>query len=176
MQTCLSANVRLARPATLRSARTSSIVVVRSKGFGAETAKQKADAEAEASTSKSSGDGDAAALEALEARIRSRRKGRVEPKVKVNAPAVDVATGKAPVDAASEAEQSYLTFLGVYFIWVLVLGLALAGAGFLPEAADIWIQDNLYPNYSWIVLGFLGLSSLYGLYKTGKLPGQIQKL
>ncbi|PNW87025.1 hypothetical protein CHLRE_02g105650v5 [Chlamydomonas reinhardtii] len=174
MQTCFSPNVRLARPGALRSARTSSLVVVRSKGFGSETAKQK-EAEAEASTSKPSGDGDAAALEALEARIKSRRKGRVEPKVKVNAPAVDVATGKAPVDAASEAEQSYLTFLSIYFIWTLVLGLALAGAGFLPEAMDIWIQDNLYPNYSWVILGFLGLSSLYGLYKTGKLPGQIQK-
>ena len=46
----------------------------------------------------------------------------------MNAPAVDVATGKAPVDAASEAEQSYLTFLSIYFIWTLVLGLALAGA------------------------------------------------
>ncbi|KAG2454549.1 hypothetical protein HYH02_000394 [Chlamydomonas schloesseri] len=172
MQTCLSQNMRLARPATLRSARSCSHIVVRSKGFGAETAKQKS--ESEASTSKSSSDGDAAALEALEARIKSRRK-RVEPKVKVNAPAVDVATGKAPADAASELEQSYLGFLGVYFIWVLLLGLALAGAGFLPEEADIWIQDNLYPNYSWIVLGFLGLSSLYGLYKTGKLPGQIQK-
>eukprot|EP00198_Chlamydomonas_reinhardtii_P010417 XP_001699754.1 predicted protein [Chlamydomonas reinhardtii] len=127
MQTCFSPNVRLARPGALRSARTSSLVVVRSKGFGSETAKQPSisllpllvlqkEAEAEASTSKPSGDGDAAALEALEARI-----------------------------------------------------------GFLPEAMDIWIQDNLYPNYSWVILGFLGLSSLYGLYKTGKLPGQIQK-
>ncbi len=47
--------------------------------------------------------------------------------------------------------------------------------GFLPEAVDIWIQDYLYPAYSWIMLGFLAGSSLYGLFKTGKLPGQTQQ-
>ena len=46
--------------------------------------------------------------------------------------------------------------------------------GFLPEATDQWIQDKIYPGYTFTVLAFLGASSLYGLFKTGKLPGQKQ--
>jgi hypothetical protein len=41
----------------------------------------------------------------------------------------------------------------------------------LPEDWDAFISNMLYPNYSPTVLLFLGLSSLYGLWKTGKLPG-----
>lgn len=46
--------------------------------------------------------------------------------------------------------------------------------GFLPTDADAVIQDVVYPSYSPQLLLFLGLSSLYGLFKTGKLPGQSQ--
>ncbi|KXZ44553.1 hypothetical protein GPECTOR_65g171 [Gonium pectorale] len=186
MQTLLARH-RLTRPAIARPGRQHSLTVHASKGFGAEakpvqkraSKEDGEEEEPEASTSTSapptvSTDKDALALEALEARIRSRRK-KVEAKVKVVAPAVDVATGKAPAPAESEAERAYLAFLSFYFVGVLVLGLALAGAGFLPEEVDAWIQDVLYPSYSWIVLGFLGLSSLYGLFKTGKLPGQTQR-
>ena len=35
-------------------------------------------------------------------------------------------------------------------------------------------MDVLYPSYSPLVLVFLGVSSLYGLGKTGLLPGQKQ--
>jgi len=44
----------------------------------------------------------------------------------------------------------------------------------LPEAADAAVTEWLYPSYSPQILVFLGLSSLYGLFKTGKLPGQKQ--
>ena len=47
--------------------------------------------------------------------------------------------------------------------------------GFLPEDWDQWIQDKIYPGYSGTVVLFLGASSLYGLFKTGKLPGQKQQ-
>lgn len=47
--------------------------------------------------------------------------------------------------------------------------------GFLPEEVDAWVQADLYPSYSPQLLLFLGLSSLYGLFKTGKLPGQPQQ-
>ncbi|EFJ48308.1 hypothetical protein VOLCADRAFT_120890 [Volvox carteri f. nagariensis] len=173
---------RLVRPSVFGQVHVRSSFACQSKGFGAETkAPQKQvpkEEEEEAATASSSPststDKDALALEALEARIRSRRK-KVEAKVKVVAPAVDVATGKAPAPAESEGERAYLAFLSFYFLGVLFLGLALAGSGFLPDEVDAWIQDKLYPSYSWIMVGFLGLSSLYGLYKTGKLPGQTQR-
>ena len=46
--------------------------------------------------------------------------------------------------------------------------------GFLPESVDAVVQGYLYPSYSPQMLLFLGLSSGYGLWKTGKLPGQQQ--
>jgi hypothetical protein len=46
--------------------------------------------------------------------------------------------------------------------------------GFLPTEVDGFIQDVLYPSFSPQMLLFLGMSSAYGLWKTGKLPGQQQ--
>jgi hypothetical protein len=46
--------------------------------------------------------------------------------------------------------------------------------GFLPTEIDGFIQDVLYPSFSPQMLLFLGMSSAYGLWKTGKLPGQQQ--
>lgn len=46
--------------------------------------------------------------------------------------------------------------------------------GLFPEELDALVSDYLYPSYSPTVLLFVGLSSLYGLWKTGKLPGQQQ--
>jgi hypothetical protein len=60
--------------------------------------------------------------------IQKSRRSKVEAKVKVNAPAVDVATGKAPAPLESEAERAYLAFLSFYFLTVMLGGLALAGA------------------------------------------------
>ncbi len=53
-------------------------------------------------------------------------------------------------------------------IWLITL------QGFLPEDWDVWIQEKIYPSYSGTVVLFLVCSSLYGLFKTGKLPGQKQ--
>lgn len=46
--------------------------------------------------------------------------------------------------------------------------------GFLPEEYDAVVENYLYPSYSPQMLAFLAASSLYGLWKTGKLPGQKQ--
>ena len=54
------------------------------------------------------------------------------------------------------------------------ISLACSSQGFLPEELDQWVQDSIYPSYSPTVLLFLGFSSLYGLFKVGKLPGQKQ--
>lgn len=112
-------------------------------------------------------------LEALEARIRSKgkRKGRPEAKVQVTSAAVDQVTGKAPSTPQGEKETAYVLGLALLFAIIILEGLVLAGSGFLPEEADAFIQDTLYPSYSPTVLLFLGASSFYGLYKTGKIPG-----
>lgn len=47
--------------------------------------------------------------------------------------------------------------------------------GFLPDEIDSFVQDKVYPSYTYIMLGFLGLSTVYGLFKIGKLPGQRQQ-
>lgn len=46
--------------------------------------------------------------------------------------------------------------------------------GFMSEEFDGFVQEYLYPSFSPTVLAFLAASSLYGLWKTGKLPGMIQ--
>ncbi|KAG2484762.1 hypothetical protein HYH03_016416 [Edaphochlamys debaryana] len=181
MQTLLGAQLRLARPTLSRPGR-SSLHVCASKGFGDAKTAPKAEPKGEAADAPSTSasivsSADPESLEALEARIKSRRKKDVgkEAKVKVSAPAVDVATGKTAAPVESEAEALYLSFLSVYFFGVIGGGLALAAAGFLPEEADAFIMDQIYPSYSGFTVGFLIASSLYGLFKTGKLPGQSQR-
>ncbi len=63
----------------------------------------------------------------------------------MNAPAVDVATGKAPVPVESEAEKAYLSFMSVYFLGVLATGLLLAGSVGLWDGGgwrDIRLSDG----------------------------------
>ncbi|KAG1657029.1 hypothetical protein FOA52_004116 [Chlamydomonas sp. UWO 241] len=151
-----------------------SLVIAPSKGFGGA---QTEDSKADAGTAGSSTSGvpeDSA--EALEARIRGikGKKGRIEPKVKVESDIVDKVTSKSMPTAAEAGETAAVLSLGYFFLLVLVEGLLLAGSGFLPESMDQWVQDTLYPGFSPTVLAFLGASSLYGLWKTGKLPGQKQ--
>jgi hypothetical protein len=111
-------------------------------------------------------------IDILEARAKSKRRARPEAKVKVESAAVDLATGKTAPTAMAEAETSYISALLFCFVAILAEGLLLAGSGFLPEDWDQFIQDVIYPSFSWTVLAFLGGSSLYGLWKTGSLPGQ----
>jgi hypothetical protein len=111
-------------------------------------------------------------IDILESRAKSKRRPRPEAKVKVQSAIVDQATGKTASTPMAQAETSYVSALLFLFLAILVEGLLLAGAGFLPEDWDAFIQDVIYPSFSWTVLAFLGGSSLYGLFKTGKLPGQ----
>ncbi|GAX83436.1 hypothetical protein CEUSTIGMA_g10861.t1 [Chlamydomonas eustigma] len=139
-----------------------------SKGFGTETSSEKA---------QEVGAGSSEAVENLEEKIRNRRGkkgGKVEPQVKVNAPVVDAVTGKAPATPESQYETAAVLTLFYFFLAILVEGLLLAGSGFFPEEWDQFIQDKIYPSYSPTVLLFLSMSSFYGLFKTGKLPGQKQ--
>jgi hypothetical protein len=107
-----------------------------------------------------------------QARRRSRR--RIEPKVKVESAVVAQATGAAPPSEVGAVETGAVRALGAFFALLLAEGLVLAGSGFLPEALDNAVRDYLYPTYSPQMGLFLGASSLYGLWKTGKLPGQKQ--
>jgi hypothetical protein len=42
--------------------------------------------------------------------------------------------------------------------------------GFLPEDWDAFVQYSLYPSYTPTVLTFLAGSTVYGLWKVGRLP------
>lgn len=134
-----------------------------------------ADQPSPATTTSPSRRDDDAALERLEARLKSRRAAKLpEAKVKVESAAVKLGTGQAPGTAGGAAETLFVQFLGALFVLILVEGLVLAASGFLPESADAAVSEWLYPSYSPQILLFLGMSSLYGLFKTGKLPGQKQ--
>ncbi|KAJ9523082.1 hypothetical protein QJQ45_023938, partial [Haematococcus lacustris] len=108
-------------------------------------------------------------IDALEARIRKRKTKRTEAKVKVESAVVDAVTGKGPAPPTAKAETTYLSVMLFSFLLILLEGLVLAGSGFLPEAADVFVEQVLYPSFSPQVAAFLLLSSVYGLWKTGKL-------
>jgi len=164
---------------SIQSAVTRTSQIARSgRGFAESEQKRKAEQQQQEGPSTSSTgslDPDAQ-VEALEAALsrRRKRKGRIQPQVQVQSAVVDQATGKAPTTPIGQAETLYLQVLGGYFVVLLTEGLVLAGSGFLPEDLDALVQDYLYPSFSPQMLLFLGLSSLYGLWKTGKLPGQQQ--
>jgi len=61
-------------------------------------------------------------------RKRKGKKGKVEPKVKVESAVVDMATGKTPADAAGEAETKVIQMLLGFFGILLTEGLVLAGS------------------------------------------------
>eukprot|EP00878_Enallax_costatus_P012945 GHUV01013518.1.p1 GENE.GHUV01013518.1~~GHUV01013518.1.p1 ORF type:complete len:181 (+),score=78.64 GHUV01013518.1:749-1291(+) len=162
--------------------RCSTLAAAVKKGFGApekqatEAAPVTAAEEQPTASSSNAAEASADKEEALEALLRRRKgkKGKVEPKVKVESAVVDMATGKAPANPAGEAETQVIQVLLGFFGILLTEGLVLAGSGFLPAELDSFVQDVLYPSYSPQMLLFLGMSSAYGLWKTGKLPGQKQ--
>jgi len=163
------------RPAIAAHRAAASLRARASKGFGGDGGEDAPSSSGAGAGGESDGGDDS--LEALEARIKAgkaRRKGRVEPKVKVASAVVDQVTGKTAPVPASQAESAYVTGLTALFVAVLAEGLLLAGSGFLPEEVDNFVREKLYPTYSYTVLAFLGGSSLYGLFKTGKLPGMQQ--
>jgi hypothetical protein len=61
-------------------------------------------------------------------RRRKNRKGKLEPKVKVESAVVDMATGKTPTNPIGEAEGRVLQALAGFFGILLVEGLLLSGA------------------------------------------------
>jgi hypothetical protein len=72
---------------------------------------------------------DDAALEALEARLKSRRQAaKLEAKVKVESAAVRLGTGQAPGGAGGAGETLFVQFLGALFVLILVEGLVLAAS------------------------------------------------
>uniref|UniRef100_A0A7S3RAG4 Uncharacterized protein n=1 Tax=Dunaliella tertiolecta TaxID=3047 RepID=A0A7S3RAG4_DUNTE len=140
------------------------------QGFGGATEKKSEEATPSSAPSATSSTD---AVEALEARIRSRRARKSTqdgPKVKVNAPAVDATRGDAPLSPEAKAETNLVSGMLFLFYTIIIEGLVIAGSGFLPEDWEDFISNSLYPNYTPTVLLFLGLSSAYGLWKTGKLP------
>ena len=135
-------------------------------------------------------------------RSRRQRKGKIEAKVKVQSAIIDEVTGKTAATSVSQFETLMVNGLGIFFLVVIFEGLVLASSvsylstsllgaavtrfsmlqphptcspalqGFMPDDFDQFVREAVYPSYSWTVLGFLCASSFYGLWKTGKLPGQ----
>lgn len=137
------------------------------------------DADADAAAPSTSGSGASTApagadVDVAAAIERRRSRRRVEAGVKVESAAVAQATGAAPPTKVGEAETTFVRALGAFFALLLAEGLVLAASGFLPEALDAAVEQYLYPSFSPQMLLFLGASSAYGLWKTGKLPGQQQ--
>lgn len=84
--------------------------------------------------------------------------------VDVYAPAVEQSKAVEPTFEAG-AETAYIQFLGVYFSFLILLGLVIAGSAFLPDEADAFIAGNVFPYFTPAVGGFLALSSAYGVWK-----------
>jgi len=79
--------------------------------------------------------------------------------------AAKVVTGEAEPTVFQAAEGYSVGILGLLGVLILVEGVVIGASGFLPEAADQWVADVLYPSFSPTVLVFLAGSTLYGLVK-----------
>jgi len=103
-------------------------------GAGQAAAEPAAKPRAAAGAAPSAAGRDDAALEALEARLKSRRAAAANlvPRVKVESAAVKLGTGQAPGEAGGAAETLYVQFLGALFVLILVEGLVLAASVRLP--------------------------------------------
>ncbi|CAL5219714.1 g1605 [Coccomyxa viridis] len=101
----------------------------------------------------------------IEEELRSKRRKK-KSNVNVVAPQVQQAYGLEPQTAEGQIETSYLLFLGLVFVFIILEGLFIATSGFLPEAADQFAQDVVYPSFSPTVGFFLLLSTAYGIWKS----------
>ncbi|CAK0762827.1 hypothetical protein CVIRNUC_002996 [Coccomyxa viridis] len=101
----------------------------------------------------------------IEEELRSKRRKK-KGKVNVIAPQVQQAYGVEPQSAQGQLETSYLLFLTLVFVFIILEGLFIALSGFLPEAADQLAQNVVYPAFSPSVGFFLLLSSIYGIWKS----------
>jgi hypothetical protein len=91
----------------------------------------------------------------------------------VVAPAVAKAqqTARGEGTASDAVEIGYRRFLAAFFTLILLEGLALGGAGFLPDEVDAWVAGVLYPTFSPTVGLFLLASSIYGVWKSKQGDG-----
>ncbi|GFH24922.1 uncharacterized protein HaLaN_22802, partial [Haematococcus lacustris] len=100
---------------------------------------------------------------------RKRKTKRTEAKVKVESAVVDAVTGKGPAPPTAKAETTYLSVMLFSFLLILLEGLVLAGSGFLPEAADVFVEQVLYPSFSPQVIQMCSI--MYSRWRLRKIPG-----
>ncbi|GBF88312.1 low PSII accumulateion protein, chloroplastic [Raphidocelis subcapitata] len=161
-----------------RSARPLHVLASAGKGFGDNKQRQqqspKEGGEEPSTSATATASGGLSSVDVDSALARRRNRGRIEARVQVESATVAQATGAAPQTEIGEFETAVVQALAGFFGILLVEGLVLAGAGFLPESWDSAVQAYLYPSFSPQMALFLAGSSAYGLWKTGKLPGQKQ--
>ena len=102
---------------------------------------------------------------AFEDAMNAKKKDRRKAKVQVNAPVVDQVYGNKPKTVQNQAEEAYVSVLGFLGLVIIVMGVFLAGSGFLSEEADAFGQDFVYPAFSPTVGIFLAGSTAYGIWK-----------
>ena len=114
-------------------------------GAGQAAAEPAAKPRAAAGAAPSAAGRDDAALEALEARLKSRRAAAANlvPRVKVESAAVKLGTGQAPGEAGGAAETLYVQFLGALFVLILVEGLVLAASVRLPFSFAFFVISSV---------------------------------
>jgi len=103
---------------------------------------------------------------AFEEAMKGMKGSRRRAKVKVQAPVVEEVYGGKPKSRESQAEQAVVSGLALLGIVILLMGIFLAGSGFLPEDVDRFAQERVYPAFSPTVVVFLAGSTLYGLFKS----------
>ena len=111
---------------------------------------------------------------AYEPKSKSKRKKNTvrRAKVEVQSAAVDAAKGTGVKTLSQETEEAYVKFLFLYVNVIFVFGVTLGLSAFkiLPEAADAFISEKMYPTFTPFVGGFLLFSSIYGVIKTRDDP------
>ena len=111
---------------------------------------------------------------AYEPKSKSKRKKNTvrRAKVEVQSAAVDAAKGTGVKTLSQETEEAYVKFLFLYVNVIFVFGVTLGLSAFkiLPDAADVFIAEKMYPFFTPFVGGFLLFSSIYGLIKTRDDP------
>jgi len=114
---------------------------------------------------------------AFEPRSKSKRKRRTgentrRAKVEVVGTAVDAAKGTGERTLVQASEEAYIILLLAYVVVIFLGGILLSLSAFqiLPSGLNNWVEDSLYPGFSPLVVGFLVLSSIYGLIKSRDDP------
>ena len=75
-----------------------------------------------------------------------------------------------PADQYKSIDENFIKVLGFFFVGIFVEGLLVAGSGFLPDSADKFIVNFVFPAFTPSVGVFLLISVFYGLFKTKVEP------